>query len=347
MTDFKYFDVEKIASRNALMSFIISSRGAGKTYSAKQRILRRFNRHGELFLFLKRTETEFEATRDNFWDDFVTEKRRFRFHKGRFEIGDREVDRDDEGNEVEEITWRTLGYGVALSTISKLKGISIQNVGTVLWDEFVPYDGRYLRDESDRLMDVLETVGRMRDDVRLIALGNKNEDGYYPIFRQLKLPISSNFEDDKIYSFKGGEVVIYSFTNRAYVEAKKKTKLGKVARGTEFFEKMYDNKNVSNFSQLVIQKPKRYTKIFSIAINGKFYNVGYALVNKSERGLYFEETNEPGKYLYTCDKSIPTLPKIDGKALNLMYGYVTSGYARFDAQTTAQDVINVITGVRR
>jgi len=72
MSGFKYFDIQPILSRNALMTFIISSRGAGKTYSSKEHILKRFNNKGHKFLFLKRTETELDATADGFWDDFAT-----------------------------------------------------------------------------------------------------------------------------------------------------------------------------------------------------------------------------------------------------------------------------------
>ena len=100
MLGFKYFDIEPILSRNALMTFIISSRGAGKTYAAKQRILRRFENNGEKFAFLKRRESELIATADRFFDDMETEHRVFRNYKGGHQIGYKSKDFDEDGNEV-------------------------------------------------------------------------------------------------------------------------------------------------------------------------------------------------------------------------------------------------------
>lgn len=344
---FKFFDIEPIMSRNALLNFIVSSRGAGKTYSAKERILRRHIKYDEKFLFLKRSETEIDATADSFWDDMTTDKQVFKFQKNRFYVGDRSVDKDDEGNDVEEITWKLLGYAAALSTTVKLKGMSPQNVGTVLWDEFVAYDGRYLRDEATRLLDVLETVGRMREDVRLIATGNKNENGYYPVLHELGLPKASDFEDNRIYTFKNSQVLVYSFTNDAYIKAKKKTKLGKVAAGTSYYESMIENKNESNFSELVIGgRPKRFTPIFSIAIRGEYYLVGFAFIG-GQTGIYIEQNDSPHKKKYTVDNTLPTIPKLAGNGVQMLYGYIVAGLARFDNQVSAQRAIEAIISKRR
>lgn len=343
MGNFKYFDIEPLMSRNALMTFIISSRGAGKTYSAKQRVLRRFEKNGEKFAFLKRRESEIIATADRFFDDMETEHRVFRHYKGGHQIGYKSKDFDDDGNEVEEIVWKQLGVSTALSTTTKLKGISPQGVKTILWDEFVAYDGGYLPDEATRLLDVIETFGRMNNDIRVIATGNKNENGFYPIFHELGLPKTSNFEDDKIYSFKGGEVVVYSFSNIAYIKEKTKTKLGKVAKGTNYYQKMIVNHNESDFSDLVHEKPPRTTPLFSVAIVGSYYNVMFTKLSKNTPTIiYIEETTKPLKRIYTTDGSIATLPKLTGNGVNMLYSYITSGRVAFDSQVTAQKTIQSI-----
>jgi hypothetical protein len=349
MSDFSYFDVEKLMPYNAYMTFVISSRGAGKTYSNKKRILRKFNKTGEKFLFLKRTETELEATVDGFWDDIENEKIVFKYVKNRFYVGDRSIDKDEEGNDVEEITWRLFGYTAALSTTVKLKGISPQDVTTVLWDEFVAYDGRYLRDEATRLLDVMETVGRMRDDVRLIATGNKNEDGYYPVLHELGCSKTSDFEDNKIYRFKSGEILVYSFTNDAYIKAKSKTKLGKVARGTSYYEKMIDNVNQSNFSELILaDRPKKLSPVFTIVTKGEYYNVYFMRISKSEpTGIYIESAAKLLPKIYTTDTSTPTIPRLAGNGFNMLYGFITAGMARFSGQVEAQRVVEAIISKRR
>lgn len=348
MADFKFFDIQPILSRNALMTFIISSRGAGKTYSSKEHILKRFNNKGHKFLFLKRTETELDATADGFWDDFATDKRVFKHVKNRYYIGNRTVDKDDEGNDVEEITWKLFGYSAALSTIAKLKGISPQGVKIILWDEFVAYDGRYLPNEGTRLLDIMETIGRMAEDVRLIATGNKNEDGFYPVLHELGISKSSDFEDDKIYSFKRGEVLIYSFTNTEYIKAKSKTKLGKVARGTTYYDSMIDNKKTSSFVELVVERPKRLTPLFTIIVKGEMFNISFMRISKTQvTGIYIDATKKPLKKVYTTDMSSPTTPRLVGNGFNMIYGYIVSDVARFDSQVSAQRVIEAIISKRR
>lgn len=348
MSSFKYFDVEKIVSRGALVSVIISNRGVGKTYSAKQRILRRFERKGEKFLFLKRSEEEMKATVDSFWDDMSTNKQVFKYAKNRFYVGDRSVEKDDEGMEKETIEWRLFGYATALSTITKLKGISPQNVTTILWDECVAYDGRYLPNEGKRLLDIIETVDRTKERVQVIALGNKNENGYYPFIHELGAPIASDFEDDKIYSFKGGTLVIYSFTNNEYVKFKEKSRIGKLARGTDYYETMIKNKRQSNFAEYVIKRPLRLIPTFSIIARGETYNVYFMQLSKDgARGLYIEEAKKPFKYIYTTDTSVPTIPRLVSNGFNMLYGYITSDAARFDTQVTAQRVIEAIISKRK
>lgn len=347
-TEFEYFDIEPVLSRNALMTFVISSRGAGKTYSSKKRIIRRFEKHGDKFLFLKRTETELDATADGFWDDFATKKQAFKHVKNRFYIGVRTVTKNEDGDDIEEIIWKLFGYSAALSTTAKLKGISPQGVKTILWDEFIAYDGRYLRDEAQRLMDVIETVDRMKDEVRVIGTGNKNEDGFYPVFHELGLAKSSNFEDNKIYSFKNNTVVIYSFTNEAYIKAKSQTRLGKLAAGTNYYEKMILNTNESSYSELVGDKPRRSTPLFTIVIMAEFYLVSFIMIGKN-RGIYIEQTQKQKaeRKTYGTDNSIPTYPRLAGNGIQMLYGYMTSGCVRFDSQVTAQKAIQAIITKKR
>lgn len=348
MSDFKYFDIEPILSRNALVTCVISSRGAGKTYSSKKRIIRRFKKHGERFLFLKRTEEELKATVGSFWDDFADAHVVFKHESGRYFIGDRTIEHDEEGNEKEVIDWQLFGYSAALSTTAKLKGISPQNVGTILWDEFVAYDGRYLRDEGQRLLDTIETVDRMKDSVRVICTGNKNENGFYPVLHELGCPQSSNFEDNKIYTFKSGTIVVYSFTNEAYIKAKSKTRLGKLARNTDYYETMVLNKNESQFSELVMKKPRHANLVFSVASKGDYFNVYWVRISKDvPTGIYIEPVQKPQGRIYTTDNVTPTLPKLAGNGYQMLYTFMTSGMARFDTQVTAQKLIEAIISKRK
>lgn len=53
-----WYSFDKINSYNAFFHFILTNRGFGKSYGAKQRCIDRFLKYGEQFVYVRRYKTE-------------------------------------------------------------------------------------------------------------------------------------------------------------------------------------------------------------------------------------------------------------------------------------------------
>ena len=85
------------------------------------------------------------------------------------------------------------GFAIPLSIANILKSSSYEKVDTIIFDEFLIDKGsyHYLQNEVTQLLDVIETVARLRD-IRVIFLGNAISitNPYFTYFN-LSLPYNS------------------------------------------------------------------------------------------------------------------------------------------------------------
>lgn len=63
-------------------------------------------------------------------------------------------------------------YAFALTQSSHHKSLSYPNIGTILFDEFIPETGTYIPDEVARFQSLLSTIVRGRGDVRIYLVAN-------------------------------------------------------------------------------------------------------------------------------------------------------------------------------
>ena len=162
----KYWDISKTLSYNCLFNFIYGIRGAGKTYTGLQHYVKRYLRTGRRFMYLRRTEEELKnlATRKD-GRLFNHVQKEFPGHALWAESNILHIDKE------------ICGYAQALSTARKLKSDALDNVDTILFDEFVIDKGfqTYLPDEVTAFLELYETIARpgSRDyDVTCMFWGN-------------------------------------------------------------------------------------------------------------------------------------------------------------------------------
>ena len=70
--DLEFYNFSEVLSQNAVYNFIIGGRGLGKTYGAKKHVIKKFLRHGEQFIYLRRYKTEMGA-KSSFFADIMEE----------------------------------------------------------------------------------------------------------------------------------------------------------------------------------------------------------------------------------------------------------------------------------
>ena len=147
-----YYTLQRVLSFNALINFIIGERGCGKSYSAKKHVINRFIKKGEEFVYLRRYKTELKSSVPKFFDDIISNNE---FPEAKFKVK----------NNIFYINDKIAGYALPLSTANILKSTSFSKVKTIVFDEFIIDKGcyHYLQNEVEQFLDIIETVGRLRE----------------------------------------------------------------------------------------------------------------------------------------------------------------------------------------
>lgn len=275
-----YYNFDKLFSYNFLIALVIGERGVGKTFNAKVAVLKKFLKSGEQFIYLRRYKTELDSALATFWDDLQS--------NGYFEEHDLRVKKSKMLTTFT-CDGKVCGYAVPLSTSNILKSTAFPKVKTIIFDEFIldPLSGtyRYLKNEVQMLLDVIETVGRLRD-IQVIMLGNYINFFACPYvaYFDLDLPYNSEFR-----TFKDGAIVVNYIRNEAYRDAKKKSRFGHLIEGTIYGEYAINNKSLRENNLFIGKRPA----------NSKFY--GVLVINGSTFGVW---TGIDG-YVYISDKYDP------------------------------------------
>lgn len=255
-----FYEFNDMLSYNALLNFIIGERGVGKTYGSKKFAVNRFKKYGEEFVYLRRYKTELKEA--------VGTKDKPKFFN---QIKD-EFPNDDLTNDSNTFfcNKKICGYALPLSTANILKSSSYDKVKTIIFDEFIIDKGayRYLSNEVEQLLDIIETVSRLRD-VRVIFLGNAiSSTNPYFLYFDLSLPYQKTFK-----TFKGGLILVNYIRNLKYREVKKKTRFGQLIEGTPYGKYAIDNEFLRDSKTFIRKKTDTCKFYFKIMLDDKIYGI--------------------------------------------------------------------------
>ena len=262
MKDNIFYDYQSVLSYNALLNFIIGERGVGKSYGAKKYVANHFLKKGKQFVYLRRYKTELkQAMMKNgvpiFFDQIKNDPT-MKNHK----LSNK--------NDTMYIDDKLCGFAMPLSVANILKSSSYEDVDTIIFDEFIIDKGNYhyLQNEVIQLLDVIETVARLRD-IRVFFLGNAiSITNPYFTFFDLTLPYNSD-----IKTFKDGLIVVNYIKNIKYREVKKSTRFGKLIDGTEYGKYAIDNEFLRDSKAFIKKKTKTCKFYFILVLNSKYYGV--------------------------------------------------------------------------
>lgn len=174
----KYYDVRDTLNGypNAHYYVVFGERSNGKTYSALDYALENFQKNGEQFAYVRRWGEDirkkqlsqlFAAHAENGrisklfkdqWSGMDYTGTKFRLTK---------TDEDGKVSVSEEVC----GYAFDLNSMEHYKSISFPRVTTIIFDEFLSRNG-YLPNEFILFTNVISTIVRQRNNVKIIMLGN-------------------------------------------------------------------------------------------------------------------------------------------------------------------------------
>lgn len=331
MSDFNnekiYYSLTKILSYNKLLSMSIGARGIGKSYAAKRWAINNWLKNKKQFVYVRRYKTEFNNIK-NYFNDIKDRypDHTFKVKKGCFYI-------DDE----------VAGYYLGLSTSQNNKSNSYNDVNIVIFDEFIIDKGRvnYLKGEVQLFLDLIETIGRTRDDIRILMLSNSIS-SINPYF--LYFEIYPRFGDKFIHK---DQLVVEINKNIDFINFKKQTKFGQLIDGTKYSKYAIENEFLRDDNSFIDK------------ISGKSY-CWYGL--RYDDVVYSVWYNEPTGFVYMTKKSVPSscsmyaLTTADHKPnmiiinrshaiLKKLREYYEYGQMRFDclqSKTAFYEIINLI-----
>ena len=283
-----YYNYDKLFSYNFLMAFVIGERGVGKTFGAKVAMLKKFIKNDEQFIYLRRYKTELDMALATFWSDIQAH--------GYFDDLSLKVRKSKSLTEFT-CDGKVCGYAVPLSTSNILKSTAFPKVKTIIFDEFLLGNGgtyRYLRGEVNMILDIIETVGRLRD-IQIIFLGNALGACVSPYFSYFDLDLPYNGE---FRTFKDGLIVVNYIKNMAYREEKKKSRFGHLIDNTDYGRYAIDNKMLGENNNFIGKKPSDAWFLCVLIINGTSLGVwghknGYLYISSK----YDPNTNDK----FACD----------------------------------------------
>lgn len=262
-----WFNAEAIINSVSIFSIVIGGRGTGKTYSTLKYLVE----HNVKFILMRRSQAQLDLLNKNEFSPF-----RSICNDSDYDIVSKPISKYNSAFYFEkdgDIVSEALGYTMALSTVSNLRGFDASDVEVVVFDEFIAEKHeRVIRNEFEALCNAYETINRNREllgrkAVKLIMLSNSNSlqsdilQGLCVIDKLVQMNAKG-----QEYSYDSSRALdLILLDNSAISDAKKNTALYKLTKDTRFYSMSIDNDYAyDDFSCVVTQNLKEYKAMFNI-----------------------------------------------------------------------------------
>lgn len=283
----KWYSPNNLFSHNAYINFVMSPRGNGKSYSGKKLVVKQFLKDKSQAVYIRRTKVEIDEVKGTYWNDISQE-----FPNLEFTI---------EGD-IGYINGEEVVHFIPLSTSTNKKSASYPKVKWILFDEYIitktTYN-RYLKNEMTLFLDLLETIGRDRTNVRVYIMAN-SVSYVNPLFSYFNIEPN---EEKRFQKFKDGLICLELFTSTVFMEEKKKTPFGRLIAGTHYSNYAIENKVLEDTNEFICERGSGKYK-FLCMFKYEAFKVGVWL--NIETGIVFcdeliDETN-PNKFVMILDE---------------------------------------------
>lgn len=255
----KYYTLDSILEKSADYNIIFGERSNGKTYAALLYGLTDYVKRGKQTAYVRRWREDIRGKRaDTLFNSHVEAGAVSELTRGKynsvFQLGGKWylcAVSDDGKKTIDETPFC---YGFALSEQEHEKSTSYPNVETIIFDEFLTRR-YYLPDEFILFMNLLSTIIRNRDTVKVFMLGN-TVNKFCPYFVEMGLR--------NVQKMEQGTIDVYRFgTHGAVVAVEYAANIAKRKPSNKYF--CFDNENLKMITcgkwELAIYPhlPRKYT----------------------------------------------------------------------------------------
>lgn len=328
-----FYNYDKLFSYSeAIMYFVLGERGVGKSYGAIVKAVKNFLKDGSQFVYLRRYNTELDTAVPKFFDALIEND-------------------EFEGVELKVIKSRNMskflvdgevaGYAIALSTANILKSTSFSRVSLIIFDEFIIDKGsyHYLRNECEQMLDIIETIGRLRD-IKILFLGNSiSQSNPYFNYFDLSLPYDNQFK-----TFRDGLIVVNYIKNEKYRAVKKASKFGRLIEGTDYAKYAIDNEFLRDNNNFIEKRNEDAINWNVVILYGRKYGIW---VGKKTHRIYVESNYNPlNRMVYSTDEYSHNEDTLVLSAKRDWFKIVVENYkignVRFESQRCKDDCMKIL-----
>ena len=252
-----YLDVNTLMMKDdSVYKFIVGARGIGKTYGILKYLIDKYRGTGNKFIYMRRTQTQvdmiktpelnpFKALEDDLGNDYMFTMNNINKNV----TGIYETIYDPDKN-LYLPTGAPIGYVLALSTISNIRGIGGSDIVHIFYDEFIAErHEKQIKSEGTAFLNAIETIGRNRELKGLpplyVTCASNSVNLANPLFIELKFITSIEKGMKKnldVIKLPERMTSIYIIKNSPISKAKEKTSLYKLSgTGSDFSKMSLDN----------------------------------------------------------------------------------------------------------
>jgi len=203
----EFYSLKSILEKCCQYNIIFGERSNGKTYSVLEYGLKNYVATSEKMAIIRRWEEDFKGKRgsemfSSFSQNGMVSKitknqwSEIYYYSGRWYLAKRE---EKTGKIITDE--KPFAYAFSLTRSEHDKSSSFSDITTILFDEFLTR-GMYLPDEFVVFMNVISTIIRYRDNVKIFMLGN-TVNKYCPYFAEMGLK--------HLTEMKKGDIDVYTY----------------------------------------------------------------------------------------------------------------------------------------
>lgn len=274
-----WIDYKAVRRYKMPFNFIIGGRGGGKTYGA----VKMLDEMGEKGIWMRRTQTEMDLIMAGKESISLNPFKKYGEDTGKyFDVYkiNKLVGVFGKGEHMEP-DFDFMGYMVALSTVSSIRGFDANEIDDLIFDEFIPESHKHkMAGEAEAFLNAYETINRNRemsgrDALRAFLLSNSNQLAH-PLLNYLGLDnVIQNMKRKKkqlhIDTERG--ILVYIPRQEAYVEKKRNTAIASLTSGTKFYEMAFENEFAyDDFTNIGGRSLRGYRPVCDIAGIGIWAN---------------------------------------------------------------------------
>lgn len=318
-----YLRIDLILRTKLPFLFVCGGRATGKTYGSLKYVIE----NDVKFILMRRTQSQLDLINKPEFSPFKAVCSDIGIDIGsvslsKYNVGFYRMEISDQGKALP--VGEPLGYSMALSTISNMRGFDASDVKLLIYDEFIPErHERPIKNEGAAFLNAIETIGRNRelkgeDPLQVLCLANANDLGN-PIFQEMGLIGKAEAMKRKgqtmSLDYQRG-IGLFLLDDSPISEKKRQTALYKAAEASEFEQMALDNDFAEMKTDSVRVLPlKEFTVICTLG-ELCFYK------HKSEKGLYY------CSMLTVGTPEIYTSSETDIKRWCRKYPYIWAAYMR-------------------